>query len=81
MSESMAAAVFHGYERITLDEVPMPACGPTDAVVIEEAYELFGNQRDDVVKVALEPSPAAGASPALSAPATIEELSATPSGP
>jgi threonine dehydrogenase-like Zn-dependent dehydrogenase len=30
---TMRAAVFHGREEITLDEHPVPACGPTDAIV------------------------------------------------
>jgi alcohol dehydrogenase len=33
MSETMKAAVFHGRERITLDEHAAPRCGPTDAIV------------------------------------------------
>jgi alcohol dehydrogenase len=33
MSETMKAAVFEGHERIVLEERPMPACGPNDAIV------------------------------------------------
>ncbi len=33
MSELMKAAVFEGHERIVLEERPIPACGPTDAIV------------------------------------------------
>lgn len=33
MPETMQAAVFHGHERIVLDERPMPRCGPNDAIV------------------------------------------------
>ncbi|MBI5104013.1 MAG: alcohol dehydrogenase catalytic domain-containing protein [Solirubrobacterales bacterium] len=29
----MRAAVFRGHEQIRLEEVPVPACGPTDAIV------------------------------------------------
>jgi threonine dehydrogenase-like Zn-dependent dehydrogenase len=29
----MRAAVFHGHEQITLDEHPVPPCGPNDAIV------------------------------------------------
>jgi len=29
----MRAAVFHGREKITLDECPLPECGPNDAIV------------------------------------------------
>jgi len=32
-SDTMKAAVFEGHERIVLEEKPMPACGPTDAIV------------------------------------------------
>jgi threonine dehydrogenase-like Zn-dependent dehydrogenase len=30
---AMRAAVFHGKERIALEEHPTPECGPTDAIV------------------------------------------------
>lgn len=33
MPETMRAAVFRGERDIRLDEVPKPACGPTDAIV------------------------------------------------
>lgn len=33
MAETMQAAVFEGHERIVLEERPMPACGPNDAIV------------------------------------------------
>jgi alcohol dehydrogenase len=33
MPEMMRAAVFEGHERIVLEERPVPACGPTDAIV------------------------------------------------
>ncbi|HEX6458623.1 MAG TPA: alcohol dehydrogenase catalytic domain-containing protein [Thermoleophilaceae bacterium] len=33
MSETMRAAVFEGHERIVLEERPIPACGPNDAIV------------------------------------------------
>jgi len=33
MAETMKAAVFEGNERIVLEEKPIPACGPTDAIV------------------------------------------------
>jgi threonine dehydrogenase-like Zn-dependent dehydrogenase len=33
MSELMKAAVFEGHERIVLEERPIPACGPNDAIV------------------------------------------------
>ena len=33
MSETMRAAVFEGHEQIVLEERPIPACGPTDAIV------------------------------------------------
>jgi threonine dehydrogenase-like Zn-dependent dehydrogenase len=33
MTEAMRAAVFEGRERIVLEERPVPACGPTDAIV------------------------------------------------
>jgi alcohol dehydrogenase len=33
MSDLMRAAVFEGHERIVLDERPVPACGPNDAIV------------------------------------------------
>jgi alcohol dehydrogenase len=33
MPEMMKAAVFEGHERIVLEERPVPACGPTDAIV------------------------------------------------
>lgn len=33
MAESMRAAVFEGRERIVLRERPLPACGPSDAIV------------------------------------------------
>jgi threonine dehydrogenase-like Zn-dependent dehydrogenase len=31
--DSMRAAVFRGHERIVIEEHPMPACGPSDAIV------------------------------------------------
>ena len=33
LPETMRAAVFRGRERIQPEEVPVPACGPTDAIV------------------------------------------------
>ena len=33
LPETMRAAVFRGRERILLEEVPVPACGPADAIV------------------------------------------------
>src|SRR6478735_497363 len=33
LPDTMHAAVFRGRERIRLEEVPVPACGPTDAIV------------------------------------------------
>jgi len=33
MTELMKAAVFEGHERIVLEERPIPACGPNDAIV------------------------------------------------
>ena len=33
LPDTMRAAVFRGHERIQLEEVPVPACGPTDAIV------------------------------------------------
>ena len=33
LPETMRAAVFRGHERIQLEEMPAPACGPTDAIV------------------------------------------------
>src|SRR6476469_5074390 len=33
LPETMRAAVFHGREQITLDEHPVPECGPNDAIV------------------------------------------------
>ena len=33
MSDSMKAAVFEGKERIVVEERPVPACGPSDAIV------------------------------------------------
>lgn len=33
MSATMRAAVFEGHERIVIEERPIPACGPTDAIV------------------------------------------------
>jgi threonine dehydrogenase-like Zn-dependent dehydrogenase len=33
LPKTMRAAVFHGQERITLDEHPVPVCGPNDAIV------------------------------------------------
>jgi alcohol dehydrogenase len=33
MTELMRAAVFEGHERIVLEERPIPACGPNDAIV------------------------------------------------
>ena len=33
MTETMKAAVFEGHERIVLEERPVPACGPNDAIV------------------------------------------------
>lgn len=33
MAETMKAAVFEGRERIVLEERPIPACGPSDAIV------------------------------------------------
>lgn len=33
LPDTMRAAVFRGHERIGIEEVPLPACGPTDALV------------------------------------------------
>ena len=33
LPETMRAAVYRGRERIQLEEVPVPVCGPTDAIV------------------------------------------------
>lgn len=33
LPQTMRAAVFRGHEQIRLEEVPVPACGPTDAIV------------------------------------------------
>ena len=33
LPETMRAAVFRGHERIGIEEVPVPSCGPTDAIV------------------------------------------------
>lgn len=33
LPDTMRAAVFRGHEQIRLEEVPVPACGPTDAIV------------------------------------------------
>lgn len=33
LPDTMRAAVFRGHERIQLEEVPVPVCGPTDALV------------------------------------------------
>jgi hypothetical protein len=56
-TDTMRAAVFEGPDRITLQERPVPACGATRFTLdqIEEAYDLFANQRDGVAKVAITP--------------------------
>lgn len=33
LPDTMHAAVFRGHEQIRLEEVPMPTCGPTDAII------------------------------------------------
>jgi hypothetical protein len=60
---TMKAAVFKGPGQIVLDEKPMPTPGHLKPLVthrfalsgIEQAYDLFGAQRDGVLKVAITP--------------------------
>jgi hypothetical protein len=58
---TMKAAVFVEPGKIVLDEKPIPHVGPGDVThrfkldQIEQAYELFANQRDGVLKVAITP--------------------------
>ncbi len=56
--DTMKAAVFRGHELVRngrLDLTPL-ITHRFSLGEIEAAYELFGNQRDGVVKVAIDPS-------------------------
>lgn len=59
---TMKAAVFKGPGRIVLEEKPIPQPGPGEALVKVTTtticgtdIELFGAQRDGVLKVAITP--------------------------
>lgn len=61
MVQKMKAAIFVEPDRIVLDEKPIPDVGPLDALIrfkldqIEEAHDLFANQREGFLNVAISP--------------------------